>query len=116
MKNTIILVAIAAMFLATAGCANGPLRRFFRGSACNSCQPPMSAPFSSNTATGCANGACGTGVYDQAPASIPASNLGAPSAPMQYYNDPSMGGMPPMETYGNTDMITPPQIGPVNGN
>ncbi|HMO15799.1 MAG TPA: hypothetical protein PKD64_04860 [Pirellulaceae bacterium] len=35
---------LGAIILTQVGCADGPIRRFFRGGSCNSCQPPISHP------------------------------------------------------------------------
>ena len=114
MKNTMILAAVAAMLFATSGCSNGPLKRFFSGGACNSCQPVMGGPCSSNVAGSCSDGSCGTGVFDQNPASISGAQLGTTGGDI-YYNDPT-GGIPSGDAYGNSGMVTPPTIGPMNGN
>ena len=113
MKNAILIAAIGAMLLATSGC--GACRNWFRGSACNSCQPPMAQPCGMNTAGSCMDGNCGTGVDDQNPASIPAANFGNSMGGVPYYNESGMETIPSSEVYGNSNMVTPPTIGPANG-
>ncbi len=58
MKQLILSCAVIALLGTTAGCANGPIGRFFfRGSECDVCQPPAAAP---SYGPGCAGGACQT--------------------------------------------------------
>ena len=105
MKQLVLLVAVAAMLAMTSGCANGPMRQWFKGGACNSCQPPCGQPYGcgTNTATGCESGTCG------APASLPASSFGGE---VPYYSDsPEMYGAPA----GSSDILSQPTVGPVNG-
>ena len=66
-KKLIYLAACAALIVFTSGCANGPIRNFFRGGPCNACQPPVGQPLGcgTNTAPMCNSGACGTGVAAQ---------------------------------------------------
>ena len=110
MKRIVISTALAAVLLATSGCANGPIRQWFRGSACNSCNPPVANPFwRANKATTCPDGTCGTGVFDQNPASIPATQLNG-NAP-SYGPAPGPATLPSGSLYGNTDPVIPPQSG-----
>ena len=83
-------------------------------SACNTCQPPMAQPCGMNTVGPCTDGTCGSGVYDQNPASIPASGFATPNTGIQYYNQQGIETLPSSEVYGNSNMVTPP-IGPANG-
>ncbi len=39
MNKKITIAILGISLLMTAGCADGPIRRFFRGGACNSCTP-----------------------------------------------------------------------------
>ncbi len=61
MKNVILCIAIGAVLSATIGCANGPIRNFFRGSSCNTCQPPAQPNMGFDNS--CANGTCSTSSY-----------------------------------------------------
>lgn len=113
MKNAILLTAVGAMLLlSTTGCRS--CRDWFRGAECNTCQPPMAQPCGMNTVGSCMDGTCGSGVYDQNPASIPASGFATPGTGVQYYNQGGVETVPSSEVYGNSNMITPP-IGPANG-
>ncbi len=112
MKNAILFAAVGVMLLATSGCSH--CRHWFRGSACNSCQPPMAQPCGMNTAGACPDGTCGVGVYDQNPASIQGSNFATPNGGVQYYNESGVETLPPNSVYGNSNMVTPP-IGPAGG-
>jgi len=40
----LVSAAVAALLVASVGCADGPIRRWFRGSRCNSCIPPAAHP------------------------------------------------------------------------
>ena len=112
MKNAILIAAVGAMLLATSGCNS--CRHWFRGSACNSCQPPMAQPCGMNTAGPCTDGNCGSGIYGQNPASIPVSGFATPNTGIQYYNQSGTETLPSSDVYGNSNMVTPP-IGPANG-
>jgi hypothetical protein len=52
-------IAAALLLLSTVGCANGPIRNFFRGAACNTCQPPFH-PSSGTGAIGTCTDGCAT--------------------------------------------------------
>ena len=66
-KKLPMLLACAAMLSMMAGCANRPVRDFFRGAFCNTCQPPVGQPLGcgTNYAPACDTGACGAGVVGQ---------------------------------------------------
>jgi len=105
-KKIIYVAACAALLIFTSGCANGPIRNFFRGGPCNTCQPPVGQPMScgTNVAPGCASGVCGTGVAS--PLSQPVLSspfVNSPNfAPQEtsetYYQDPIFGQAPISET------------------
>ena len=44
MKKTLAFLMVAAMLVATTGCANGPIRSLFRGKQCNTCNAPAANP------------------------------------------------------------------------
>ena len=62
MKNITFLLVLAALMVASNGCANGPLRNFFRGAPCNTCNPPLGKVFGQGwgggAVTNCENGIC----------------------------------------------------------
>lgn len=75
-NKTVCLIASAAIVLLYSGCANGPLRNWYRGAACNTCQPPVGQPIGcgTNYAPLCNPGTCG---------SVPANvNPGLETAPV----------------------------------
>ena len=53
---------VGLSIMVTAGCANGPVRRFFtRGAACNSCQPALGQSLwggNDDDDSPCSNGVC----------------------------------------------------------
>lgn len=113
MRKLMLFAALVGLLLPMAGCANGPVRSWFRGAACNSCQPRLVRPFwRANRAGMCDDGSCSTEVFDSAPASIPADQI---DGAVPYYEGGSNTGvLPSGDVYGNTDMVQPPQIGPVD--
>ena len=58
MKKTLLALATAFLLVSISGCANGPLSQWFRGSACNVCNPPLGQPadYGANYASTCDNG------------------------------------------------------------
>lgn len=75
-KKVICLVTCATMLALFSGCANGPIRNWFQGAACNTCQPPVGQPIGcgTNYAPSCDSGACGTGVGSNPVVNGPAVN------------------------------------------
>jgi hypothetical protein len=61
--HRIITIAILGFTLLTiTGCGHGPLRRFFRGGACNACQPAVGQTLwgqDTEQPSSCPNGMCG---------------------------------------------------------
>jgi hypothetical protein len=128
------------LLVATSGCANGPIRQWMRGSACNACSPPIGQPSNCgvNYAENCTDGVCqsgagrcgflGTGFLGfgrntatTAPASIPAASFET-SGTVPYYDEGAFGTAPIMspplnsgEIYSNPDDMVRPPIGPQNG-
>lgn len=82
MKRFFSILTVMAILASTSGCANGPIRNFFSGAACNSCNPPFGRLFqrSPNTVGTCASGTCG-GV-----APIDGSLTGGETFGSGYYN------------------------------
>ena len=71
MRNLILASAAIAILVSTVGCANGPIRKWFRGAPCNTCNPHFNQPQDNmiggcNTGA-CSTGTCGTGVCSPAP-------------------------------------------------
>jgi hypothetical protein len=61
MKRMLFLLMAATVLAGTAGCANGPLRRFCRGAPCSTCNPPLGQNFGGGwggTASNCESGVC----------------------------------------------------------
>ena len=89
-KKLMYLATCVALLALFSGCANRPIRSFFRGAFCNSCQPPVGQPIGcgTNYAPSCDTGACAnpaisgitapvqTPVFGSAPVEIP---MGQPS-------------------------------------
>lgn len=63
MFKNIIIAMIGISIVASAGCANGPVRRFFsRGAACNACRPALGQSlWGQNADSPCSNGICPDG-------------------------------------------------------
>ncbi len=122
MKKLICLAICATSLLMFNGCANGPMRNWFKGSACNTCAPPMGQPpmnvlsgcdtgncangngnfFSrlfyrgNNSVSPCATGNCGNAPDAQPPVFNPNQNNVVP-----YYNDPNLNSTP---NFGEPDL------------
>jgi hypothetical protein len=99
MYRNIMIAILGITVVASAGCANGPLRRFFRGSACNACQPAIGHSLWKSNDGGCPNGMCGdAGDAVEGVAPGPAANqVIDPNAPAgstlnQSTFDPFIGG------------------------
>ena len=61
MNKSIIIAMLGLSIVVTAGCANGPVRRFFsRGAACNACQPALGQSLwgGEDDDSPCSNGHC----------------------------------------------------------
>lgn len=60
MKKQMTILLLLSVMLVSSGCANGPFRQFFRGGACNTCNPPAGL-FNrrQHTVDNCSNGVCG---------------------------------------------------------
>jgi hypothetical protein len=82
MSRNIIVAIIGISILATAGCGHGPIRRFFRGGACNACQPAIGQALWGRSTSGesgsggCANGICG---LNQPAETLSGATIGAPA-------------------------------------
>jgi hypothetical protein len=101
MKKVLLLLALSVTLVHVVGCANGPIRRLFRGGSCNTCNP-MSA-FSGPTVDTGVNGCTSC----QHPGAF------GPADP--YYSDTGMGAAtlnpPAADIYGGNvpgGMIVPP--------
>ena len=44
MKKFVVIAALAAVLIASTGCANGAFRRMWQGNSCDSCNPPANQP------------------------------------------------------------------------
>lgn len=144
-KKAICLITCATLLVLYSGCANGPIRNWFRGANCNTCQPPVGQPIGcgTNYAPLCDSGVCGAVPVDangglQAPA-INEPYLEAPGFAPQaspYYsgatNSPAINEssfaaplgaitetqVPSAEVYGSgavRNIITPPSFGLFKG-
>jgi hypothetical protein len=85
MKRTILCVMLAAFLLAASGCANGPIRSFFRNKDCNSC-PAVDPTFGFHGESDCPEcdyGAVGAPVYT-------GGDMGDPYAHGSYYGGASI--------------------------
>ncbi len=40
----VLSVVLGSLVMTTVGCSDGPIRKLFRGGACNTCQPPNAHP------------------------------------------------------------------------
>lgn len=67
MKKYLIALISAALLASTVGCANGPLRQWWRGAPCNTCNPQIQQPLNVAPAcnTGCAENTVGTGILSR---------------------------------------------------
>ncbi len=126
MRNLLFGLAAIGLLASTAGCANGPIRQWFRGAPCNTCNPHVGQPLGENFAGDCASGNCANGttgsgflgsmfrpngnIANLAPASIPATSFDrAPAG----FVDESVNA----DIYGNTGNsgnLESPPIGPYN--
>lgn len=119
MKKAFLVLGLAILTIAPTGCSRGPIRQFFRGSSCNTCQPPLGRFWgaNSNTITNCEGDNCDlnggsenavgtgtmeTGYYDQG---LQGSQPGIMNS---WQADPNNGG-----SLGNA--ITPPTSAPLPG-
>ena len=63
MKNYLITLIGAALLVSTIGCANGPIRNWFRGAPCNACNPQIQQPLNlAPPCDGCAENTVGSGL------------------------------------------------------
>lgn len=110
MKNRLCFLILLAVLVTANGCANGPLKRFFRGAPCNTCNPPMGGAFGQGwggPATNCENGVCSTPPANMPPQStIPQAAAKPPLGPYSY---PEAGNVPPPDGVlsGLTPIDTP---------
>ena len=82
MKRLVIMIVGILMIPAISGCANGPFRKWVRGSDCDTCNPPAAQPaFFSNS---CGPNGCAT----------PPANMGG-NPPAGTFNDPYGPIVPP---------------------
>ncbi len=112
MYKNIMIAIVGISVLASAGCASGPLRRFFRGGACNACQPAMGQTLwgqeSSDDSESCPNGVCG-----QSPESLGGTVLPGPaqSQPAVPNNSGVIYGQPNFDPFYGNQIVTPPANG-----
>lgn len=66
MRKNITIAILGFSILVTTGCANGPIRRFFRGGACNACQPAVGNTVWDDESP-CADGNCSGSAGEIAP-------------------------------------------------
>lgn len=107
MKKLFILLAAAALVSTTVGCANGPIRNLFRGSTCDTCQPPAAEPSfgfnygaASTAPTGCQSGNCSGVASQSAPITNPSIGNAVGTSYMNdsyiqsdpYINNSNIGG------------------------
>jgi hypothetical protein len=98
MHKTLTIAILGLTIVATSGCANGPIRRFFHGAACNSCQPALGQSLWDNDTSPCDQGQCPNGIDNEAFEMAPAGTgviYGQPTV------DPFSGGTivnPPSNT------------------
>jgi hypothetical protein len=63
MRKLLTTLALVAICCSATGCANGPIRKFFRGAPCSTCNPPFGLfNRGSQTVGNCNDGVCGAGV------------------------------------------------------
>lgn len=128
MKKIICLIASAVLILSTSGCAtnrcgnglfggglfngqllqgglfqsgplsNSPIRSFFQGAPCNTCNPPAGQMngYSGNVAPLCNHGNCGGGSPASAPANIQLNDPGVPYYDSGNFSSPT----PAIQNYG----------------
>ncbi|HMP80593.1 MAG TPA: hypothetical protein PKD54_14155 [Pirellulaceae bacterium] len=60
MRVKLLSMLLALILIGSSGCASGPIGRFFRGGACNTCMPARPGLFNwrGNSATLCESPAC----------------------------------------------------------
>ena len=131
---------VASVTVVFSGCASGtcgprgpfanqPIRNFFRGAFCNTCNPPAgNANCGTNVAPGCNSGNCNLN-GGMAPTDSPIGTPGAFAIPgngVSYYGDPSLNNNPVFaspstsqnypgtDIYGNSDSSAP-TVGSVGG-
>lgn len=99
MHKYITIAILGLTITATAGCANGPIRRFFHGAACNSCQPAMGQSLWNNSGgdNACGNGRCSS---DGQPGSFDDSIAPETSG--------TMYGQPGFDPFSGGQIVTPP--------
>lgn len=141
MKNVAFLLVLAAVMVASNGCANGPLRNFFRGAPCNTCNPPLGKVFGQGWGGGavknCESGVCSAPdqavVNNQSPVngadSYSAAKYPYPGTPSGNSFADDLRGLTPLDnnTFGNqpavgsgaagtlNGYVNPPSIGPLPG-
>lgn len=116
----LICFAAALILVSSVGCANGPIRQWLRGSACNSCQPPFH-PSSGAGAIGTCTDGCGNPSAIPNPiiqpnagqATISGNITGTAPAGQPYYsnNDPTTQGYGIQPAIGNG--LNAPSGGPI---
>lgn len=123
MKNLICLAAAGFLLVSTLGCANGPIRNWFRGSACNTCQPAAQPSFGPGPLGACTDGCpnpstLGNPIFQQptGQASIQGDVITNPSDP--YFNSNSttqnLGYQPSQPALGTGaagNFLSPPGSG-----
>lgn len=114
MHKNIMIAVLGLSVLATTGCANGPVRRFFRGGACNACQPAVGQTLwgqDSDDNSSCPNGVCG-----QNQETLGGNVLPGP-AQSQPGTDPNSSGViygqPNFDPFSGGQMVNPPAGGNV---
>jgi|GEM_PF-4090351 len=141
MKNVTFLLVLAAVMVVSNGCANGPLRNFFRGAPCNTCNPPLGKVFGQgwggSTVSNCASGVCDAPAQaitsNQAPAnsadSYSAAKYPYPGTPTGSSFSDDLRGLTPLENnnFGSrpatgsgaagtlNGYVSPPTLGPLPG-
>ncbi len=114
MKKSIMIAILGIIILATAGCANGPLRRFFHGGACNACQPAMGQTLWGQEASE-DTGSCPNGVCGQSPETLNGNNAPGPAQtqPVGPNNPGVIYGQPNFDPFYGNQIVTPPATGTV---
>lgn len=114
MKHVVSVLVLGALLVTGNGCANGPLKRFFRGAPCNACNPPLAGGFGQGwgggSVTNCDNGVCSTPPATMG-APLPAPATSAAKPPLEPYSYPGTSSLQPPEgvlTTGLTPIDTLP--------
>ena len=145
MKKFLVLLCGMALLASTVGCANGPIRQWFRGAPCNTCHPQIQRPLNvaPNCNSQCAENAVGTGILGRLfrgnnqqvancptgtcnatvpPNSVPASSfanqtLANPGETLPLVVDGVPTAAPPSaEMYGNTNTVGRLELPPISYN